>query len=180
MDPMALPDAPRPPAGTGRDSASSGDTSAESAPPSERERIPLERPGSPQDPAASTASQSGVATAVTTAGGLVLVLGLFLAFAWLMRRVSPKSMHRIPGEAVEVLGRAPLNNRQQLCLIRCGGKLILVAVSDDGAETLTEITDAVEVDRLAGLCEQARGQSPGRAFRQVLGQFSREEEHLGI
>ena len=82
----------------------------------------------------------------------------------------------MPGEVVEVLGRAPLANRQQIHLLRCGNKLLLVSVTPTGAETLTEITDPMEVDRLAGLCQQAQPGSATAAFRKVLQQFGHEPD----
>ncbi len=89
-------------------------------------------------------------------GSLVLVLGLFFALAWLMRRLSPHGIAVLPPEAFEVLGRAPLANRQQAHLVRCGNKLWLIAVGAAGASPLGEIADADEVERLTQLCRQAR------------------------
>jgi hypothetical protein len=57
-------------------------------------------------------------------------------------------------------------------LLRCGQKLLLVSLTPAGAETLTEVTDPQEVDRLAGLCRQAHPQSATAAFRQVFQQFA--------
>ena len=62
-------------------------------------------------------------------------------------------------------------------LLRCGNKLLLVSVTPVGAETLTEVTDPIEVDRLAGLCRQAHPQSATATFRQVLNQFGSREEN---
>jgi hypothetical protein len=39
-------------------------------------------------------------------------------------------------------------------------------------ETLTEITDPLEVDRLAGLCQQTRPDSATTMFRQVFEQLA--------
>ncbi len=110
------------------------------------------------------------------ASGLAIVLGLFLAAAWVLRRAAPKSATLLPGEVVEVLGRAPLAGRQQMHLLRCGNKLLLVSVTPTGAETLTEVTDPVEVDRLSGLCRQAHPQSATATFRQVFQQRGTRSE----
>jgi hypothetical protein len=59
-------------------------------------------------------------------------------------------------------------------LIRCGHKLLLVCISAAGAETLTEITDPQEVDRLAGLCRQAHPHSATASFQQVFQQFGQK------
>jgi flagellar biogenesis protein FliO len=121
----------------------------------------------------------GLPLVVTVGGSLALVLGVFFLIAWAVRRAAPHGLTVLPSEVVEVLGRAPLAGRQQLHLLRCGKKLILVSVTPAGAETLTEITDPEEVDRLAGLCQQARPNSATAAFRQVLRQLAGQNKVAG-
>ncbi len=142
----------------------------------------LPPPGRSNSLQPSQASQSGnlpggLPSMVTVVGSLAVVLGIFMLTAWGMRRLAPPGRIVLPGEVFEVLGRAPLAGRQQVHLIRCGKKLLLVSVTTDGAETLTEVTDPLEVDRLLGLCEQAKPGSATTAFRQVLGQLSKEDRH---
>jgi flagellar biosynthetic protein FliO len=108
----------------------------------------------------------------TVIASLVLVLGLFLLVAWLLRKTAPAGGAVLPKEVFEVLGRAPLASRQQVHLVRCGRKLLLLSVSPGGIETLSEIDDPLEVDRLAGLCVQAQPGSASMVFRQVFQQFS--------
>lgn len=105
-------------------------------------------------------------------GSLAVVIGLFLGLVWLLRRGSPKSVRLLSSEVVELLGRSPLAGRQQMHVVRFGSRLLLVAVSPDGAETLAEITDPSEVDRLSGLCQQTQANSATQAFRQIFGQFA--------
>ena len=114
----------------------------------------------------------GLPSLVTIAGSLALVVGLFLIVAFLVRRTTPPANAALPDEVVEVLGRAPLANRQHVHLLRCGNKLLLVCVTPNGTETLTEITDAAEVDRLAALCRQNNNGSATANFRQVFQQFT--------
>ena len=113
---------------------------------------------------------------VAVVGSLALVLGLFFVVAWMMRRTMPATRLVLPGEVLEVLGRAPLAGRQQVHLIRLGNKLVLVSVTPAGMEALSEVTDAEEVERLTGLCRQAQPNSSTAIFRQVLQQFSGEHE----
>ena len=108
-------------------------------------------------------------------GSLGIVLGLFFAVAWLMRRGMPSGAKLLPSEVVEVLGRTPLAGRQQAHLIRCGNKMLLVALTADSATTLSEITDPLEVDRIAGLCRESHPHSSSQAFRQIFQQFAREK-----
>jgi len=110
----------------------------------------------------------------TTVGSLAVVIGLFLIVVWGMRRALPGHVATLPKEVVDVLGRAALASRQQVYLLRCGNKLLLVAVTPAGVETLTEIVDPFEVDRLAGLCIQSQPHSTTAAFRQFFHQFEQE------
>lgn len=107
----------------------------------------------------------------TVASGLAIVIGLFLLFVWLTKRAAPKSMLALPGEVVEVLGRAPLNAKQQMQLVRLGNRLLLLAMSPDSAETLAEISDPDEVDRLTAICRQNAPGSVTDTFRQVLAEL---------
>jgi flagellar biogenesis protein FliO len=76
----------------------------------------------------------------------------------------------LPREAVEVLGRTTLLGRQQVHLVRCGNKIVLLSVTPGGVETLTEIADPAEVDRLHSICQPAG--LPGGALRQWLSKFT--------
>ena len=109
---------------------------------------------------------------ITGAASLGIVLGLFLMVAWAVRRGMPRNAALLPREAVEILGRAPLVGRQQVHLVRCGNKVLLLSVSAASVETLTEITDRAEVERLGEICRQAGG-GAAASFRQVFGQFAR-------
>jgi hypothetical protein len=121
-------------------------------------------------PSAATANQPAVAAASPSAPA-----------ALVPRPLKPRKgeTHAAQPGAAEtagsphpVLGRAPLASRQQVHLVRCGRKLLLLSVSPGGIETLSEIDDPLEVDRLAGLCVQAQPGSASMVFRQVFQQFS--------
>ena len=117
---------------------------------------------------------------MTVISSLAVVLGLFFMTAWVMRRTGSGRLAGLPSDVFEMLGRAPLNNRQQVHLMRCGSKLLFVSVTPDGAETLTEIDDPDEVTRLAGLCRANQSGSASAAFRQVLHQFAGERAEPGF
>jgi flagellar biogenesis protein FliO len=123
-------------------------------------------------------SKNRVLTTVTSS--LVIVISLFLLLIWLTRRTMPKSNYQLPSEVVETLGRATLSNRQAMQLVKVGSKLILLCVTPTGAETLTEITDADEVQRLIALCQTGQGTSITSSFRQVLHQMGEEPAPAGF
>jgi flagellar biogenesis protein FliO len=110
----------------------------------------------------------------TVIGSLGAVLGLFLVIVWCSRRFAPAGAALLPKEAVELLGRSSLAARQQMQLVRVGNKLLLVAHSPVGVETLTEITEPAEVEHLTALCRRGRAGSSTAGFSQALAQLSNE------
>lgn len=151
---------------------------AKISPPERKPAIPLPAKGDSPETAADGAT-GPVSSIVKMAASLAVALGLFLVVAWLMRRAAPRGSQTLPDEVVEMLGRSPLAGRQQVQLLRVGRKLVLVAVAQGKAETLTEITDPEEVDRLAGLCRKSHPHSASEAFRQVFRQFAGQRAGSG-
>lgn len=112
---------------------------------------------------------------LSTAGaGLAIVVGLFLVCAWLWRGGKHNPNAALPQEAFQVLGRAPLVGRTSAQLIRVGNKLVLVAVTAEGLQPLTEITEPAEVDRLAGLCLGGSETSSTAEFQKILRKLAQE------
>ena len=120
----------------------------------------------------------GLPSLVTVGGSLAAVLGVFFLLVWVLRRAGPPGPAALPGEAFEVLGRAPLANRQQVHLLRCGSKLLLVSLTPSGAETLTEITDPSEVERLAESCRRAKTHGGTAVFRRVFEPLAAKRDGL--
>jgi flagellar biogenesis protein FliO len=139
------------------------------APRSSSVQEPLSRPA----PSATTAI-------TTVAASLATVLAIFVVLVWCTRRLNGGGATPLPKEALEVIGRAPLNGRQQMQLVRLGSKLVLLAVSPGSAETLTEISDPAEVEHLLGLCHRGQSASATAAFREALQQLSAEPAQRGF
>lgn len=116
-------------------------------------------------------SAGGGSVTSVVISSLAIVLGLFFLVIWLARRALPKSSSVLPTDVLEFLGRSPLANRHHLQLLRLGRRLLLISVSPDSAETLTEITDPDEVNHVASLCRQHAPDSITGSFRQVLHQL---------
>jgi len=119
---------------------------------------------------------SGRSPTWTIVSSLTIVVGIFLVMVWGTRRHLPQSATPLPDEVVRVLGRAPLAHRQTMQLVRIGNKLVLLCVTPQGAETLAEITDLADVERLTANCDPSCPDSMSAAFRQVLAQVG---DHRG-
>jgi flagellar biogenesis protein FliO len=117
-------------------------------------------------------TNSTTQSVVTVLGSLGVVLGLFFVTVWLFRGSGSKAGQFLPTEVVEPLGRTVIAKGQQLHVVRFGRKLILISNSSTGIETISEITDPVEVDRVAGLCYGKGPTSSARAFQSVLDGFA--------
>ncbi|MBS0208095.1 MAG: flagellar biosynthetic protein FliO [Planctomycetes bacterium] len=154
------------------------------APPAKQSKpLPLARRGQTTPRAADeeAATRASGAPSLTTVGAsMAIVLGLFFISAWVLRRSMPAGAPALPREVVEVLGRTPLSGRQHAHLLRLGNKLVLVSLSVGGAETIAEVTDPVEVDRLAGLCKSTQSNSSSDAFRRVFQQFAGQRSIRGF
>lgn len=110
-----------------------------------------------------------------TAGtGLALVVGLFLLCVSLVRKSKPHATTPLPSDAVAVLGRVPLAGRHFAQLIQVGTKLVLVAVTPDSIQTITEVTEPAEVERLLALCIKSNSRSTSAEFQRILQQISKE------
>ena len=120
----------------------------------------------------SGSNNSGTQSLVTILGSLGVVLGLFFVTIWVFRGNTSKGVQTLPSEVLEPLGRTAVVKGQQLQLLRFGSKLVLVSVSPDGLHAISEITDPLEVDRIAGLCLRSGHLSSTQAFRNVLDSFA--------
>jgi flagellar biogenesis protein FliO len=110
----------------------------------------------------------------STAAALAIVVGLFLACAWLVRRGTRKPSVSLPEGVVTVLGRVSLTARQSAELVRVGNKLLLLAETQGGIERLTEIADPAEIDRIMGVCAQHGPNSASSEFDLVFKRLAAE------
>lgn len=111
-------------------------------------------------------------------GALGMVIGVFFLFAWATRRMNAHHNVLLPREVVDVLGQAPLSPRHRLCLIRVGRKVVLVAMTTEGIDTLTEVDDPVEVDRLVGLVASQRSDGSTQMFKNLFAHYlGRDDGH---
>lgn len=130
-------------------------------------------PREKSDGAAGKASSSrkrtsGQTSLWGTVAGLFAVFGLFVgAKVWLTRH-GPVGFRGLPVEALELLGRKTIEPRVSIHVVRCGPKILVLGVSPDGVRTLTEITDPVEIDLMAGAC---RAKESGRANESFAGKI---------
>lgn len=105
----------------------------------------------------------------TSFASLAVLILLMLGGARLWKRHGPRMGSVIPGEAVEVLGRRPVDARHSIVLVRLGSRILVLSAGAGGLQTLTELSDPVEVDFLAGQCrQQAAEGAVAQTFRSLF------------
>jgi flagellar biogenesis protein FliO len=87
-----------------------------------------------------------------TFGTLAGIVVLIVVGARFWKKHGPKLSGGLPVEAVEVLGKRNIDTRQAIVLVRLGSRILVLGSTANGLRTLSEVTDPVEVDYLAGLC----------------------------
>lgn len=123
-------------------------------------------------PATSEKPQSSWGAIISMVFSLLIVLCVFLSVAWMVRKSQPSAFLKLPTDVVQVMGRTPMAPRQQMYVVRFGNKMLLVSHQPGQTQTLCEITDEDEVQRLAGLCEANQPSSITSSFREVFKQVA--------
>lgn len=101
-------------------------------------------------------------------GSLAIVIGGYLGFVWLTRRLTGSvGDSGLPQEVVEVLGQTPFGPRKSLQLVRLGSKLLLLMHSPEGTSPIGEITDPHEVEYLASVCSGRKTSRSAIAIRKA-------------
>ena len=105
---------------------------------------------------------------ITMFTSLLVVLSLFFGLMLLLNKANGAQGNELPREVFQVLGTSRIAGRHPLFLLRLGNKLVLVHAGNGEVQTITEVNDAAEVDRLCGSCEENQPNSLTQSFKQVL------------
>jgi flagellar protein FliO/FliZ len=95
-------------------------------------------------PQVSSALSSGMGGQLTQLVlGLLLVIGLIFALAWLLRRVQSASPSN--GQLIEVLGSRALGARDRLVLVQVGSEQILLGITPGRITPLHVLKEPLQV-----------------------------------
>ncbi|MGH7128248.1 MAG: FliO/MopB family protein, partial [Planctomycetaceae bacterium] len=103
----------------------------------------------------------------TTFASLAAIIVVLVVAAKLWKKHGPGMNGVLPAEAVEVLGRTPLDPRQCLHVVRCGSRILVLGSSPGGLQSLLEVSDPAEVENLTRLCRTDAGRGTGVMFRSL-------------
>lgn len=111
---------------------------------------------------------SSFSSVLTMFSSLLVVIALFFGLMFMLKKANGGNMHELPRDVFQVMGTSRIAGRHSLFLLRLGHKLVLVHAGSGEVQTITEVTDPVEVDRLCGSCEENQSNSLTQSFKQVL------------
>ena len=97
-------------------------------------------------------------------------MGLFGALVWVLRRSGGGGLSNVSKDTLQVLGRTPLAPRQNIVLVRCGRRVLVLAVGGTNTSTLAEITDPDEINELLAGCGAHGGRQQFMQTLQAMGQ----------
>lgn len=92
---------------------------------------------------AGDAAESAASYLAQLVGGLVLVLGLILVLAWILRRLPTTQVQG--RQAIEILAVRSLGARERLVLVQLGEEQILIGVAPSGIRHLHTLKTNLDV-----------------------------------
>lgn len=105
---------------------------------------------------------------------LAVVLGaMWLVLKWLRKRGIGASFGG-SGSAVQVLNRGYLGGRHQMVLVRFGRRVLLLGVTPQSVNVLSEISNAEEASHVLAQLESAKVGSSSRDFQQAIAEATDE------
>ncbi len=101
---------------------------------------------------------------------LLLVLGLIVLIATVIRRFTPVRRMLTGAGVVDIVARTPVSAKQSLVLVKMGRRLVLVGVCPDRLSALAEVDDPDEVAGMLGQAASSEGGSIRAQFAEAFGE----------
>jgi flagellar biogenesis protein FliO len=104
-------------------------------------------------------------------GAIVVLIVLILVF---FKRIIPGSHRLFQSKVVEVLGRTYLAPKQGLFLVKLADRILVLGVTGNSINVLSEITEEEEVAKIRELTGRSRPESITSAFRSIFSRKRRD------
>lgn len=84
---------------------------------------------------------------LTTLGSLVLVIGVILLLAWLLKRMQGPAFGQQKG--LKIVSQLPVGTKERIAVIQVGDEQLLVGITSHSIQTLTKLEKPLKEDELA-------------------------------
>lgn len=143
---------------------------------------PIEPPQESLSLGAPPPSAPGTLSAGTDDGGWMLktltalgvVIALIFALRFMLQRMGGRAVGATTNGIVEVLGRTNIGPKTQVLFLKLHQRVLVVAQSPSGFNTLTCLDDPEEVAWVMTELETARPTSISQSFRHLIDRFDRD------
>ncbi|MCA9189102.1 MAG: flagellar biosynthetic protein FliO [Pirellulaceae bacterium] len=88
----------------------------------------------------------------TVASSLAIVFAAFFLLVWIARRTGLARAGNTDEKLVDVMARVALSSKLQLHIVRVGRRILVLSVSNNHMEAISEITEADEVEFVTSMC----------------------------
>lgn len=140
-----------------------------------RERLPLgptdATEGDREKLADGSSDQSWM---LQTLAALGVVIGLILLVRAVLQRLGGGQAGPAGKGLVEVMARSSIGPRTQVLFLRINQRVVVVAQSSSGLQTLTELSDPEDVAWLLGQVESSKPMSISRGFQHLMQRAERD------
>jgi flagellar biogenesis protein FliO len=123
------------------------------SPAAESTLVPKRNPA-PTAPSPLKSSLPGRVGTMSMIWPLLIVAGAIFTFAMMLKKWGPGRRGTIARNGLQVLTRQYLSNKQSLCLIRLGRRVVFLGVTPERISTLAQVDDPEEVASLVGTIER--------------------------
>jgi flagellar protein FliO/FliZ len=118
---------------------------------------------------------SFTSAALKMAGVLALVLGVLLGLVYLLKKISPRfNRGAVAGQEMDLVAQYPLGPKKTLAVVRVGERFLLLGVTEENINLLTEIDDPALMERLT-----REDKTPIRGFGDILDKVKGRKEGAG-
>ncbi|YCO04510.1 flagellar biosynthetic protein FliO [Vibrio sp. VNB-15] len=83
----------------------------------------------------------------TTLGSLVLVIGVILLLAWLLKRMQVPSMGQQKG--LRIVSQLPVGTKERIAVVQVGEEQFLVGITSQSIQTLAKLETPLKEEALA-------------------------------
>ncbi|MGR5059717.1 flagellar biosynthetic protein FliO [Vibrio rotiferianus] len=83
----------------------------------------------------------------TTLGSLVLVIGVIIFLAWLLKRMQVPAMGQQKG--LKIVSQLPVGTKERIAVVQVGEEQFLVGITSQSIQTLAKLEQPLKEDELA-------------------------------
>ncbi len=99
---------------------------------------------------------------------LILIVAMVVGLLFVLKKIIPGSHRIFDSPAIEIIGKSHISQKQAIYLAKLGRRILVLGVSENSVNLLTEMDDADEVNGIRAINAQGGKESVTNAFKSVF------------